>query len=73
MSLRKEVFVSIQSQSNCDRDKYVRRIRVNQSNQALPRVNSHELLGVKGVLAIDHNSECYVLRLTRSGKLILTK
>lgn len=36
-------------------------------------VASHDLLGSDSRLRIRHNRENYVLRLTRSGKLILTK
>lgn len=37
------------------------------------RVSSAQLLGNLGRIIIEHNGEEYVLRLTRSGKLILTK
>ncbi len=36
-------------------------------------VTSRELLGESGVLRIRHGPETYVLRRTRTGKLILTK
>jgi hemin uptake protein HemP len=36
-------------------------------------VSSHELLGRQRHLQIDHGGERYVLRITRQGKLILTK
>ncbi len=36
-------------------------------------VSSRELLGTQPCLAIAHNNEFYQLRLTRNGKLILTK
>ncbi|WP_026289678.1 hemin uptake protein HemP [Thioalkalivibrio sulfidiphilus] len=36
-------------------------------------VSSHELLGRQRRLQIDHGGERYVLRVTRQGKLILTK
>ncbi len=40
----------------------------------VPRtVESHELLGVQGVLYIRHQNEVYRLQTTRFGKLILTK
>ena len=41
---------------------------------AAPRVvPSHELLGEQGQLQIEHQGERYLLRITRQGKLILTK
>ncbi len=36
------------------------------------RVTSRELLGESGELVIEHNGREYRLRLTQSGKLILT-
>jgi hemin uptake protein HemP len=36
------------------------------------RVNSCGLLGARGELVIEHNGREYRLRLTQSGKLILT-
>lgn len=36
-------------------------------------VSSRELLGTQQCLSIAHNNEFYQLRLTRNGKLILTK
>jgi hemin uptake protein HemP len=36
------------------------------------RAMSHELLGERGELVIEHNGREYRLRLTQSGKLILT-
>jgi hemin uptake protein HemP len=36
-------------------------------------VDSNELLGADGKVFIEHNSMKYELRLTRQGKLILTK
>lgn len=39
-----------------------------------PRVvSSRELLGERGQLQIEHQGERYLLRITRQGKLILTK
>jgi hemin uptake protein HemP len=38
-----------------------------------PVVSSQELLGRRRHLQIDHGGERYVLRVTRQGKLILTK
>lgn len=41
---------------------------------AAPRViPSGELLGARGQLLIEHQGERYLLRVTRQGKLILTK
>ena len=37
------------------------------------QISSAALLGNHGSLAIQHHGECYVLRQTRAGKLILTK
>ncbi len=37
------------------------------------KVSSAELLGPRGYLTIEHANEDYVLRVTRSGKLILNK
>jgi hemin uptake protein HemP len=36
-------------------------------------VRSSDLLGDARVLRIEHNGEIYVLRITRNGRLILTK
>lgn len=36
-------------------------------------ISSRELLGTNTSLTIRHNNEYYQLRLTRSGKLLLTK
>lgn len=39
-----------------------------------PRVvTSHQLLGEQRQIRIEHQGECYVLRITSRGKLILTK
>ena len=44
------------------------------SRTAGPRViPSAELLGARGQLLIEHQGERYLLRVTRQGKLILTK
>ena len=37
------------------------------------QVNSADLLGNRDALTIRHQGECYILRQTRAGKLILTK
>lgn len=39
----------------------------------LPRINSRELLGKNGILLILHEGQQYQLRVTKAGKLILTK
>lgn len=39
----------------------------------MARVSSAQLLEPSGRLIIEHNGQEYVLRITRSGKLILTK
>ena len=41
--------------------------------EGVARVSSAQLLDASGRLIIEHNGEEYVLRITRSGKLILTK
>ena len=38
-----------------------------------PALNSTTLLGMKGEVEIAHQGDTYRLRLTRQGKLILTK
>lgn len=37
------------------------------------RISSEQLLGTRGQLSIVHRGETYSLRVTRNGKLILTK
>ncbi|OYY45395.1 MAG: hypothetical protein B7Y56_05590 [Gallionellales bacterium 35-53-114] len=39
----------------------------------LGQVDSTDLLGSREALMIRHQGECYILRKTRAGKLILTK
>ncbi|MCD1125738.1 hemin uptake protein HemP [Jinshanibacter sp. LJY008] len=39
----------------------------------LPRVTSQQLLGESGILLIQHQGQQYQLRITKTGKLILTK
>ena len=41
-------------------------------HEAPPRVTSESLLGTRGELVILHNGREYRLRLTQTGKLILT-
>ena len=43
-----------------------------KSEEAPQRVSSEKLLGRRGELVIVHNGRDYRLRLTQSGKLILT-
>lgn len=43
------------------------------SERPLPRVTSRDLLRGTHLLAIDHGTERYFLRMTRNNKLILTK
>ncbi|TQF76580.1 hemin uptake protein HemP [Elioraea sp. Yellowstone] len=38
-----------------------------------PRLSSRELLGTRQEVEIEHQGEIYRLRITRAGKLILTK
>ena len=40
---------------------------------ATRRYDSNELLGARNVILIRHAEQDYVLRVTRNGKLILTK
>lgn len=54
-------------------DKVERRAVTIQCPDTEQHVSSRELLGEQQCLSIVHNNEFYQLRLTRSGKLILTK
>lgn len=47
--------------------------RLDQEFSGEQHVSSHALLGEQQCLSIEHNNEFYQLRLTRNGKLILTK
>lgn len=38
-----------------------------------PVVSSRELFGTQRTVLIEHQGQCYTLRLTRKNKLILTK
>jgi hemin uptake protein HemP len=40
--------------------------------QTTGRVTSHDLLGIRREIVIEHQGRDYRLRVTRSGKLILT-
>lgn len=44
-----------------------------ESGKVIQVVQARELLGDRGVLRIDLDGEQYTLRLTRNGRLILTK
>jgi hemin uptake protein HemP len=48
------------------------KVRTPQRTDAPQRVTSQSLLGTRGELVIVHNGREYRLRLTHSGKLILT-
>ena len=48
-------------------------IVVAQKQGALARVEADRLLGADKMVLIAHGGEHYLLRLTRNGKLILTK
>jgi len=43
------------------------------ANNPPPVVNSRTLFQGRNIIAIEHNGERYALRITASGKLILTK
>ena len=45
----------------------------NKEEITQPRLNSLELFGAAREIVIEHDDEEYRLRLTRQGKLILTK
>lgn len=47
-------------------------LTADRTQQSL-RISSQELLDGGTKLVIDHGEESYILRLTRNGKLILTK
>jgi len=44
-----------------------------QPTNGIARISSTQLLDASGRLLIEHNGQEYMLRVTRSGKLILTK
>ena len=52
-------------------------LRLNETmfnaGESTGQLTSEVLLGGRDVLAIHHHGERYILRLTRAGKLILTK
>lgn len=43
------------------------------ADEVIPRIESREILKGRNQVAILHGGACYILRVTRSGKLILTK
>lgn len=43
------------------------------SSRSPPIISADALLGRSGILHIEHRGELYQLRITRQGKLILTK
>lgn len=45
----------------------------NQSETSRQRVDSKELLRGNNTVEIEHAGQCYLLRVTRENKLILTK
>ena len=45
----------------------------NENDELPTRILSSDILKEHGRLIIEHNGEEYTLRITRSGKLILTK
>jgi len=49
------------------------KVRLENDSSLAPRIISSDILSHDGKLIIDHNGEEYILRITRSGKLILTK
>jgi hemin uptake protein HemP len=53
--------------------RYQRCVVITQSPTEQARVNSSELLGESGKLTIEHMQQEYTLRITRTGKLIMTK
>lgn len=42
-------------------------------SSSVQTISSRDLLGARGLLRIEHDGECYTLRLTRNNRLILTK
>jgi len=68
------VIIRIKSHSRDDRN-VTRSPNVPENNapNALRRVRSQDLLAGGAVVLIDHEGAEYQLRLTRQGKLILTK
>lgn len=47
--------------------------RADAETRPKPRLSSQELLGSRQEVEIEHQGEIYRLRVTRAGKLILTK
>lgn len=52
---------------------YSRCVVVTRATPTREKVASKDLLGQQGQLTIEHANEDYSLRITKSGKLILTK
>lgn len=46
---------------------------VRSVSSSIRTISSRDLLGERGLLRIEHDGECYTLRLTRNNRLILTK
>lgn len=42
-------------------------------SSSVQTISSHDLLGGRALLRIEHDGEFYTLRLTRNNRLILTK
>lgn len=53
--------------------RYQRCVVITRTPAEQARVNSNDLLGEAGKLTIEHMQQEYTLRITRTGKLILTK
>ena len=43
------------------------------AGELVQKLSSEQLLGSAGKLTIEHGGEAYTLRVTKNGKLILTK
>lgn len=49
------------------------KLKIKENDSLPPRILSSDILTEQGRLIIEHKGEDYILRITRSGKLILTK
>ncbi|WP_159566207.1 hemin uptake protein HemP [Budvicia diplopodorum] len=58
---------------NADREDGSGSEKKNDSATQYPLINSQQLLGASGILLIQHQDQQYQLRITKAGKLILTK
>ncbi|PHI28457.1 hemin uptake protein HemP [Budvicia aquatica] len=56
-----------------DREDSSESLQKKDSATQLPLINSRQLLGASGILLIQHQDQQYQLRITKAGKLILTK